>query len=147
MAPKSRRSTKSIPSCKHGMKSQCHTGIKLAPVRVFTCKHPLKELLFHFPFSMFCRPLGAKINLPHAPMNQNVYCNITATPEGIKDTYNASLFFRLNPRRRTKATAVGNNFITCDLKWKSGGVYMIPARLHSSTSSLRFPLAALYSFT
>ena len=23
------------------MKSQCHTGIKLAPVRVFTCKHPL----------------------------------------------------------------------------------------------------------
>ena len=24
------------------MKSQCHTGMKLAPVRVFTCKHPLR---------------------------------------------------------------------------------------------------------
>ena len=22
------------------MKSQCHTGMKLAPVRVFACKHP-----------------------------------------------------------------------------------------------------------
>ena len=26
------------------MKSQCHTGMKLAPVRVFTCKHPLTRL-------------------------------------------------------------------------------------------------------
>ena len=41
MASQSRRSTWSVPSCKHDMKSQCHTGIKLAPVRVFTCKHPL----------------------------------------------------------------------------------------------------------
>ena len=34
-----------IPSCKHVMKSQCHTGMKLAPVRVFTCNHPLTVVL------------------------------------------------------------------------------------------------------
>ena len=28
------------------MKFQCHTGIKLEPGRVFTCKHPLKLQLF-----------------------------------------------------------------------------------------------------
>ena len=38
---------KSVPPCKHGMKSQCHTGIKLAPVRVFTCKHPLTEVIVY----------------------------------------------------------------------------------------------------
>ena len=32
------------------MKSQCHTGMKLAPVRVFTCKHPL-TLRNHAVFS------------------------------------------------------------------------------------------------
>ena len=41
MASQSLRLTWSVHSCKHGMKSQCHTGIKLAPVRVFTRKHPL----------------------------------------------------------------------------------------------------------
>ena len=51
MAPKSRRSKKSIPSCKHGMKSHCHTGIKLAPVRDFTCKHPLKEVVHQALYS------------------------------------------------------------------------------------------------
>lgn len=27
------------------MKSQCHTGLEVAPVQLFTCKHPLTELL------------------------------------------------------------------------------------------------------
>ena len=29
-------------SCKHGTKSKSHPGMKLAPVRVFSCKHPLR---------------------------------------------------------------------------------------------------------
>lgn len=30
-----------IPSYIHCMRSQCHTGMKLALVKVFTCKHPI----------------------------------------------------------------------------------------------------------
>ena len=30
-------------SCKRDTKSKSHPGMKLAPVRVFTCKHPLTE--------------------------------------------------------------------------------------------------------
>ena len=29
-------------SCKRDTKSESHVGMKLAPVRVFSCKHPLK---------------------------------------------------------------------------------------------------------
>ena len=31
-------------SCKHDTKSKSHPGMKLAPVRVFSCKHPLTSL-------------------------------------------------------------------------------------------------------
>ena len=29
-------------SCKRDTKSNCHPGLKVAPLRVFSCKHPLK---------------------------------------------------------------------------------------------------------
>ena len=32
-------------SCKRDTKSKSHPGMKLAPVRVFSCKHPLTSLL------------------------------------------------------------------------------------------------------
>ena len=30
-------------SCKHDTKSKSHPSVKLAPVRVFSCKHPLMQ--------------------------------------------------------------------------------------------------------
>ena len=35
----------SVASCKRDTKSKSHPGMKLAPVRVFSCKHPLTCLL------------------------------------------------------------------------------------------------------
>ena len=32
-------------SCKRNTKSKSHPGMKLAPVRVFSCKHPLNLVL------------------------------------------------------------------------------------------------------
>ena len=29
--------------CKHDKKSKSHPGMKLAPVRIFSCKHPLSH--------------------------------------------------------------------------------------------------------
>ena len=31
-----------LSTCKHDTKSKSHVGMKLSPVRVFSCKHPLK---------------------------------------------------------------------------------------------------------
>ena len=33
-------------SCKRDTKSKSHAGMKLAPVRLFSCKHPLSPLLY-----------------------------------------------------------------------------------------------------
>ena len=33
-------------SCKRDTKSKSHVGMKLAPVRVFSCKHPLTSIVF-----------------------------------------------------------------------------------------------------
>ena len=54
---------------------------------------------------MFWRGLNEKKNLPQAAHESKRldYCNINATPEGIKDAYYASLFFRLTPRGWTTA--------------------------------------------
>ena len=38
--------TRSVSSCKWDTKSKSHPGMKLAPVRVFSCEHPLRSLSF-----------------------------------------------------------------------------------------------------
>ena len=47
-------------SCKRDTKSKSHPGMKLAPVRVFSCKHPLSSgwffilLVFHENVFLIC---------------------------------------------------------------------------------------------
>ena len=40
-------------SCKRDTKSKSHPGMKLAPVRVFSCKDPLRRYVLHKAVSSF----------------------------------------------------------------------------------------------
>ena len=48
------------------MKSQCHTGTKLAPMRVFTYKHPLIEYIDQPPF------IHRSVTCPYFPLHRDL---------------------------------------------------------------------------
>ena len=41
-------------SCKCDTKSKSHPSMKLAPVGVFSCKHPLREIMFSVVKLLLC---------------------------------------------------------------------------------------------
>ena len=51
-------------SCKRDTKSKSHRGMKLAPVRVFSCKHPLKQkITADFIKLIYGQILGNKVHI------------------------------------------------------------------------------------
>ena len=66
-------------SCKRDTKSKSHPGMKLAPVRVFSCKHPLtRDLSIFVEIVLFCEELTVlEYNLHFGPSETGYshWCN------------------------------------------------------------------------
>ena len=109
-------------SCRSDTKSKSHSGMKLAPVRVFSCKHPITR-----------SPWGT-LNLYHIPSFKMIYIYITAFPHLNTEKQHTWVSHSRDKRHQTRGSKLHGFFYT---RPRFNGLWSRKPRISNRSFSIR----------